>query len=59
MKVQSVKALIAQMKSVARGEIPAPADAGLPSVESIEALVHLLTPENRGLPRTIRDTQPQ
>ena len=59
MKVQSMHDLIAQMKSVARGETPPPADAASPSVESTEALVRLLTPENRGLLRIIRDARPQ
>src|SRR5580658_6774403 len=59
MKVQPMKDLIAQMRSVARGEIPAPADAAEPTVESAEALLRLLTPDNRNLLRTIRDAKPQ
>jgi len=59
MKVQSMKALEAEMKAVARGEIAAPPDAHLPSVESAEALIRLLTPENRSLLRTICDAEPQ
>jgi predicted transcriptional regulator len=59
MKVQSRKALEAEMRAVARGEIAAPADAKLPSVESAEALIRLLTPDNRSLLRTIRDQKPQ
>ena len=59
MKVQSRKALEAEMRAVARGEIAAPADAKLPSVESAEALIRLLTPDNRSLLRTIRDRKPQ
>jgi predicted transcriptional regulator len=59
MKVQSITALEAEMRAVARGEITAPADAGLPSVESAEALIRLLTPDNRSLLRTIRDAKPQ
>ncbi len=47
------------MRAVARGEIPAPADAAAPSVESAEALLRLLTPDNRGLLRLIRDARPQ
>ena len=47
MKIQRMKDLIAEMRAVARGEVPAPADAALPSVESVEALVRLLTPDNR------------
>jgi predicted transcriptional regulator len=59
MKRQSLKNLMAEMKAVARGEIAAPADAAEPSVESAEALLRLLTPENRNLLRTIRDKKPQ
>ena len=59
MKIQRMKDLIAEMREVARGEIPAPADAALPSVESAEALVRLLTPDNRSLLRVIRDSRPQ
>jgi predicted transcriptional regulator len=59
MKVQSRKALEAEMRAVARGEIAVPADAKLPSVESAEALIRLLTPDNRSLLRTIRDQKPQ
>ena len=59
MKIQRMKDLIAEMRAVARGEIPAPADAASPSVESAEALVRLLTPDNRNLLRVIRDARPQ
>lgn len=59
MKIQRMKDLIGEMRAVARGEIPAPADAALPSVESAEALVRLLTPDNRSLLRVIRDARPQ
>ena len=59
MKMQSMKELEAEMRAVARGEITAPHDAALPSVESAGALLRLLTPENRSLLRTIRDTKPQ
>ena len=59
MKIQSLKDLINEMRAVARGEIPAPADAAEPSVESAEALLRLLTPDNRALLRTIRDAKPQ
>jgi predicted transcriptional regulator len=58
MKIQPMKDLMAEMRAVARGEIPAPADAALPSVESAEALLRLLTPDNRSLLRTIRDAKP-
>ena len=59
MKIQPLDDLEAGMRKVARGEIPAPADAHLPTVESAEVLIRLLTPENRHLLRTIRDAKPQ
>jgi predicted transcriptional regulator len=59
MKIQPMKGLIAEMRAVARGETAAPADAALASVESAEALLRLLTPDNRSLLRTIRDAKPQ
>src|ERR1700677_1731721 len=59
MKIQRMNDLEAEMRKVARGEITAPADAAAPSVESTEALIRLLTPDNRSLLRTIRDTKPQ
>jgi predicted transcriptional regulator len=46
-KVQSQEALRREMKAVARGEAPAPADAARPSVESADVLMRVLTPENR------------
>lgn len=57
-KVQSLRGLRAEMKAVARGERPAPADAGRASFNSIEAVVRLLTPENRRLLAIIRDHKP-
>lgn len=51
--------LAKEMKAVARGEKPAPADAATVSFESAEALLRLLTPENRELLRIIRDEKPQ
>ncbi len=59
MKIQNMEALEKEMRTVARGEQAAPADAALPSIESAEALIRLLTPENRSLLRTIRDAKPQ
>jgi predicted transcriptional regulator len=59
MKVQSLADLISEMRAVARGDVPAPADAAAPSVESAAVLLRLLTPENRSLLRTIRDARPQ
>jgi len=57
-KVQSLRSLRDEMKAVVRGERPAPADAGKPSFNSIEALVRLLTPKNRRLLALIRDRKP-
>jgi predicted transcriptional regulator len=59
MKIQRMDALETEMRKVARGEIAAPADAASPSVDSAEALIRLLTPDNRRLLRTIRDSKPQ
>lgn len=57
--VQDLRALREEMKAVARGERPAPADAAKPSFNSVDALVRLLTPENRLLLAIIRDRRPQ
>ncbi len=59
MKIQRMSDLEVEMRKVARGEIAAPADAASPSVDSSEALIRLLTPDNRRLLRTIRDSKPQ
>ena len=59
MKMQRMNDLEAEMRRVARDEITAPGDAALPSVELTEALLRLLTPDNRSLLRTIRDAKPQ
>jgi len=58
-KVQSLNALKEEMKAVARGERPAPRDASRPSFNSVDAIVRLLTPENRKLLAIIRDQRPQ
>lgn len=58
-KIQSLSALEEEMRAVARGETPAPADAAALSFESVEALARLLTPENRHLLAMIRDCKPQ
>jgi predicted transcriptional regulator len=58
-KIQSMNDLEDEMRAVARGERPAPADAARPSFESVEALIRLLTPENRRLLAIIRDRKPQ
>lgn len=59
MKVQPLGELIHDMRAVARGEKLPPKDGALPSIESAEALVRLLTPENRSLMKTIREQKPQ
>ena len=58
-KVQNLRSLRKEMKAVARGERPAPADAGKPSFNSVDTLVRLLTPANRQLLAIIRDRKPQ
>jgi len=58
-KVQSHASLRREMISVARGEQPAPRDAAVPSFNSVEAVMRLLTPENRELLATIRDRKPR
>jgi predicted transcriptional regulator len=57
-KIQSLRSLRKEMTAVARGERPAPADAAKPSFNSVDALVRLLTPENRHLLALIRDRKP-
>src|SRR5580704_16113162 len=58
-KIQSLESLREEMRAVARGERPAPPDAGMPTFESVEVLVRLLTRENRQLLATIRDRKPR
>jgi predicted transcriptional regulator len=58
-KVQSLRSLREEMKAVARGEGSAPPDAGKASFNSVDAVVRLLTPENRQLLAIIRDRKPQ
>jgi predicted transcriptional regulator len=48
-----------EMKAVVRGARPAPADAAKPSFNSVEAIIRLLTPDNRRLLALIRDRKPQ
>jgi predicted transcriptional regulator len=57
-KVQSLRALREEMRAVARGERRAPPDSSRPSFNSIEAVVRLLTPDNRRLLALIRDRKP-
>ena len=58
-KIQGHASLREEMKAVARGERPAPKDAGGMSFDSVEALLRLLTPQNRKLLAVIRDKKPQ
>ena len=58
-KIQGLRELRDEMKAVVRGTRPAPADAASPSFNSVEALVRLLTPENRRLLALIRDRKPR
>ena len=58
LRIQSMKALRTEMLSVARGERKAPADAGRVSFESVEAVMRLLTPENRQLLAMIEKKKP-
>ncbi len=59
MKIQSLASLEREMRAVARGERPAPADAGRPTFNSVDALLCLLTPDNRRLLAIIRDRKPR
>ncbi len=54
-KVQNLRSLREEMKAMACGERLAPADSKRPSVNSVDAMVRLLTPENRQLLAIIRD----
>ena len=58
-KVQTLRSLREEMKAVARGARSAPSDASASSFNSVEAIVRLLTPDNRRLLTVIRDRKPQ
>lgn len=58
-KIQGLRSLRDEMRAVARGARPAPADAAKPSFNSVAAVVRLLTMENRALLALIRDRKPQ
>ena len=58
-RIMSHNELRDEMIAVAKGEKKAPADAHEQSFESVEALMRLLTPENRELLAIIRDRKPQ
>lgn len=57
-KVQSWTGFKNDLLAAAKGD-PAPTGSGGLVVESVEALMRLLTPENRELLRIIRDEKPQ
>lgn len=59
MKIQSMQSLKKEMQAVVRGERKATADAAQPSFESVEAVIRLLTPENRHLLATIERSKPE
>ena len=58
-KIQGLNSLEREMRAVARGARPAPADAARSSFNSVGAVVRLLTPENRQLLAIIRDRKPR
>lgn len=58
-KIQGHAALRKEMKAVARGDKAAPKAAGGISFDSVDALLRLLTPQNRALLAVIRDKKPQ
>ena len=57
-KIQGLNSLEREMRAVARGQRPAPANAAKSSFNSVGAVVRLLTPENRHLLAIIRDRKP-
>lgn len=57
-QIQSHAALRKEMLAVARGEKRASKNAAVTSFESVNALLRLLTPENRALLAMIRDKKP-
>lgn len=58
MKIQTLQSLKKEMQAVVRGERKAPADAAQGSFDSVEAVIRLLTPENRHLLATIDQKKP-
>jgi predicted transcriptional regulator len=59
LKIQSLKALSAELRAVANGEQQATADASQTSFESVEAIARLLTRENRAPMAVIDEHRPQ
>lgn len=58
LKIQSMKQLKAEMLAVAKGKRQSPADAGQMSFDSVEAVMRLLTPDNRQLLAVIENSKP-
>jgi len=58
-RILSMASLRDEMIAVARGERPAPPDAGTMTFDSVEVVTRLLTPENRQLLAVIRDRKPR
>jgi predicted transcriptional regulator len=58
-RIISHSGLREEMKAVARGEKPAALNSSGQSFESVDALLRLLTPDNRKLLAIIRDRKPQ
>jgi predicted transcriptional regulator len=58
-EIQGHASLREKMKEVARGERLAPKDAGGTTFDAVEALLRLVTPQNRELLAIIRDKKPQ
>ena len=58
-RIQSLRALRAEMKAVARGKRRPSRDAAKTSFNSVEAVIRLLTPDNRRLLALIRDRKPE
>lgn len=58
LKIQSMKQLKAEMLAVAKGRRQAPVDAGQMSFDSVEAVMRLLTPDNRQLLAVIENSKP-
>lgn len=58
LKIQSMKQLKAEMLAVARDRRQPPVDAGQVSFDSVEAVMRLLTPDNRQLLAVIENSRP-